>query len=212
MKYKPQTKEELKELVADESVHLGDIDTTHITDMSNLFENSTRNDFSGIEKWNVSDVVDMSSMFDGAKKFNQPLDSWNTSNVKNMKYMFYEATSFNQPLDSWNTSNVEHMEYMFYGTESFNQDISSWIIKEYCDTDSMFENCLISEKNKPQALQENVEKSNSTKQDISSWNLKENTLEEHKILDESPACEINTDNATQEKTKTHTKPRIGRRR
>ena len=148
MKYKPQTKEELKELVADESIHLGDIDTTHITDMSNLFENSIRNDFSGIEKWNVSNVVDMSSMFDG-------------------------AINFNQPLDSWDTSNVENMEYMFYGTESFNQDISSWDINEYCDTDSMFENCLISEKNKPQALQENVEKSNSTKQDISSWNLKE---------------------------------------
>ena len=149
MKYKPQTKEELKELIKDESIHLGDIDTTHITDMSNLFENSTRNDFNGVEKWNVSNVVDMSSMFDGAKKFNQPLISWNTSNVKNMKYMFYEAISFNQPLNSWDTSNVEHMEYMFYGTESFNQDISSWIIKEYCDTDSMFENCLISEENKP---------------------------------------------------------------
>ena len=37
MKYKPQTKEELKKLVEDESIYLGDIDTSLITDMSNLF-------------------------------------------------------------------------------------------------------------------------------------------------------------------------------
>ena len=188
MKYKPQTKEELKELIKDESIHLGDIDTTHITDMSNLFEDSTRNDFSGIEKWNTSNVENMIGMFQNAKSFNQPLDSWNTSRVESMSYMFSGATSFNQPLDSWNTSNVErmslmfsgatsfnqplnswdtsnveNMSLMFQGAKSFNQDISSWIIKECCYTDFMFENCLISEENKPQALQENMEKSKSTK-------------------------------------------------
>ncbi|BDB65740.1 hypothetical protein T36_2219 (plasmid) [Helicobacter cinaedi] len=213
MKYKPQTKEELKELVKDESIHLGDIDTTHITNMSSLFEDSTRNDFSGIEKWNVSNVKYMTSMFAGATNFNQPLDSWDTSNVKNMSCMFYNAKNFNQPLDSWDTSNVENMSCMFYnaknfnqpldswntskvenmicmfqnaksfnqpldswntsnvenmsnmfnGAESFNQDISSWSINEYCYTDLIFDDCLISEENKPQALQENIEKSKSTK-------------------------------------------------
>ncbi|KAJ9816122.1 hypothetical protein QR412_05735, partial [Campylobacter jejuni] len=46
-KYFPETKEELKALVEDESIYLGDIDTSKITDMSYLFENSTRTDFSG---------------------------------------------------------------------------------------------------------------------------------------------------------------------
>ena len=56
MKYKPSTKTELQELVKDESVYLGDIDTSLITDMSNLFDRSNvyRRDFSGIESWDVS--------------------------------------------------------------------------------------------------------------------------------------------------------------
>ena len=36
IKYEPSTKTELQELVKDESVYLGDIDTSLITDMSNL--------------------------------------------------------------------------------------------------------------------------------------------------------------------------------
>ena len=58
-KYTPKTFQELKWLVDDESVYLGDIDTSAITDMSYLFERSARADFSGIESWDVSNVVDM---------------------------------------------------------------------------------------------------------------------------------------------------------
>ena len=53
-KYSPKTKRELQELISDESVYLGDIDTSNITDMSRLFfedENEVeihRLDFSGI--------------------------------------------------------------------------------------------------------------------------------------------------------------------
>ena len=39
-KYQPRTKEELKDLCEDESVYLGDIDTSLITDMSKLFQDS----------------------------------------------------------------------------------------------------------------------------------------------------------------------------
>ncbi|WP_235853086.1 hypothetical protein [Helicobacter labacensis] len=38
-KYHPQSKEELKKLVADESVHLGEIDISKITDLSFVFSN-----------------------------------------------------------------------------------------------------------------------------------------------------------------------------
>ena len=48
-KYQPKTKDELKQLCKDESVYLGDIDTSLITDMSELFAHSKRQDFSGIE-------------------------------------------------------------------------------------------------------------------------------------------------------------------
>ncbi|WP_366535055.1 BspA family leucine-rich repeat surface protein, partial [Campylobacter jejuni] len=61
-KFTPDTKEELKALVEDDAIHLGDIDTSKITDMSYLFANSDRTDFSGIEKWDVSSVRNMSYM------------------------------------------------------------------------------------------------------------------------------------------------------
>lgn len=94
-KHQPQTKEELKELVEDESIHLGNIDTSEIADMSGLFQNSKRTNFSGIESWDVSSVENMSQMFNNANSFNQPLNSWDVGNVVNMENMFSNAASFN---------------------------------------------------------------------------------------------------------------------
>lgn len=55
-KYSPKTNEELQELIEDESIYLGDIDTSAITDMSWVFCDCQREDFSGIEKWDTSKV------------------------------------------------------------------------------------------------------------------------------------------------------------
>lgn len=71
LKYLPANKNELESLVYDERIHLGDIDTSFITDMSELFRDSERKDFSGIESWNVSNVRNMEFMFDGADAFIQ---------------------------------------------------------------------------------------------------------------------------------------------
>ena len=154
MKYKPTTKQELKELVDNLEINLGDIDTSLITNMENLFELSTRTDFSGIENWNVSNVTDMNGMFYGCYNFNQPIGNWDVSNVTdmsqmfkgcvnfnqdisrwdvskvtNMSEMFSFCWNFNQPLDKWNVSNVEDVWRMFYDAEAFTQDLSSWLKK-----------------------------------------------------------------------------------
>ena len=50
-----------------------------------------------ISEWDVSNVINMSGMFWGAKSFNQPLNDWNVSNVTRMSCMFYGTKSFNQP-------------------------------------------------------------------------------------------------------------------
>ena len=41
-KYQPQSLAQLKALVKDENIYLGDIDTSNITDMSELFRNINR--------------------------------------------------------------------------------------------------------------------------------------------------------------------------
>ena len=75
-KYSPKTKAQLQELISDESVYLGDIDTSNITDMSKLFfedESGTeihKLDFSGISSLDVSWCENMSGMFSGCYAFN----------------------------------------------------------------------------------------------------------------------------------------------
>ena len=137
-KYKPKSKKMLKKLVKDKSVYLGDIDTSAITDMSELFKGSNRTDFSGIEYWNVSNVTNMSHMFQNAESFNQPLNSWNVSNVEDMSFMLANAESFNQPLDSWDTSNVTDMRGMFENARHFNQPIGAWNVESVTDMGFMF--------------------------------------------------------------------------
>ncbi len=137
-KYKPNKRDELKALVKDESINLKDIDISLITDMSFVFSDSERKDFSGIEDWDMSKVTNTNYMFYNAKNFNHPLNKWDMSNVSSMKGMFYEAQSFNQPIDKWDTSNVINMSEMFYYALSFNKPLESWNVSNVRNMYGMF--------------------------------------------------------------------------
>ena len=140
IKFHPKVKFELKELINDLSISLNDIDTSHIADKISLFKSTKRTDFSGIENWDVSNVTNMSGMFEGVKSFNQPLSSWDVSRVKNMSYMFANATKFNQDISNWNVSNVTDMSWMFAGAESFNQPLNKWNVSKVTKMYRMFYN------------------------------------------------------------------------
>ena len=98
IKYIPESRDELKDLVNDLSINLGDIDTSLITKMDFLFAFTKRTDFSGIETWNTSNVTDMSGMFYKCSKFNQPIGDWNVANVLFMTEMFFRCKEFNQDI------------------------------------------------------------------------------------------------------------------
>ena len=114
-KYNTNDKEELKTLVEDNNIYLGDIDTSLITDMSHLFSKTKRKDYSGIENWNTENVINMESMFHifHNNTFNQCINNWNVSKVENMKRMFSGCSKFNQPLDKWDISKVNDMGECF---------------------------------------------------------------------------------------------------
>jgi surface protein len=111
--------------------------TDKITDMSHMFSFSSFNQ--PIGHWNVSNVTNMSSMFQCAKEFNQPIGMWNVSSVENMVNMFCEATAFNQPIGNWNVGNVRSMMTMFSITESFNQPIGEWDVSNVVMMMGMFQ-------------------------------------------------------------------------
>ncbi|CRF50497.1 Chitinase [Helicobacter heilmannii] len=180
-RYFPKTKEALKEIVKYDMIHLAEIDVSAIEDMSFVFSNSRineegkieytneyfeRQNFEGLEAWDVSHVKNMAGMFWGAcyfnhdisgwdvskatnmesmfqecRSFNQPLNSWNVSNVTTMKSMFDHCADFNQPLDSWNVSKVKNMHSMFYYCVDFNQPLDSWNVSKVTNMAGMFRDC-----------------------------------------------------------------------
>lgn len=112
-KIKPKNRAELRDLVKDNDIYLGDIDTSAISDMRALFKDVERKDFSGIESWDTSNVFNMSAMFYRQTEFNADISSWDVSRVKHMVSMFYMCRSFNQNLNRWNVKNVVSMRSMF---------------------------------------------------------------------------------------------------
>ena len=124
--YFPKDYKELEKIVYDlikergDEADLNDIDTSKITDMERLFDDSN---FDGnISNWDVSNVKDMAGMF-GRSEFNSDISNWDVSNVTGMDYMFTKT--------------------------NFNQDISSWNINPNCNIDSIFKECRIQEEYKP---------------------------------------------------------------
>lgn len=74
MKYKPKDRNELEELIYDENIYLGDIDTSLVDDMSDGLLRH-RDNLDGISEWNVHNVTCMVDIF-MYRKHNENLDGW----------------------------------------------------------------------------------------------------------------------------------------
>ena len=98
-----------------------------VADMSRMFNNAAS--FNGdLSSWDVSNVEIMRLMFKSAASFNGDLSSWDVSGVTSMNNMFRDAASFNGDLSSWNVSNVSNMNRMFYNATAFDQNLGTWYI------------------------------------------------------------------------------------
>ena len=146
--YYPETKKELikniVEVFNSGKTNLNCIDTSKITDMSNLFDSSNYNkslDNIDISKWNVSNVKYMQFMFDGYENFNCDLSNWDVSKVENMKGMFSWCIKFNCDLSKWNVNNVTNMDFMFDNCKNFDCNLSNWDVHNVISMKYMFQNC-----------------------------------------------------------------------
>merc|ERR1712048_461894 len=91
-----------------------------------------------IGTWNVSNVMNMSGMFNEADTFNDDISNWNVTNVISMEYMFHSAFSFNSNISGWNVCNVVNMSSLFESATSFNIDITPWDIRNVQFMERMF--------------------------------------------------------------------------
>lgn len=112
-------------------------DLSQVVDMGSMFANA--DNLSGnISNWDVSNVMFMGNMFSGADNFNLDISSWNVANVIQMANMFTN-TKFNRDISSWNVSNVTNMGGMFRGVTEFNQAIGNWDVTKVNTMNEMFQ-------------------------------------------------------------------------
>ena len=113
-----------------------------VTNLTQLFIGSTLINDPNISSWQVSNVTNMSNMFNGASAFNRNIGSWDVGRVITMLQMFYGASIFNNAgnssINNWNTSRVLNMEFMFYAAAAFNQPIGSWDVSNVTEMASVF--------------------------------------------------------------------------
>lgn len=112
-------------------------DTSNVEDMSNMFA-CAKVFNKPLNKWNTSKVKDLSSMFAYCDVFNQNLNNWDVSNVTNMDSLFRQCEKLNQPFDKWDTSNVVNMEKTFFSCMKFDQPLNSWNVSNVENMDMMF--------------------------------------------------------------------------
>ncbi len=114
-------------------------DLSNVTNMSSMFNGATSAN-PNVSLWNTSSVTNMGGMFFNATSANPNVTSWNTSNVISMSSMFGNATSAIPDVSLWNTSSVTNMSSMFNGATSANPNVTNWNTSNVIFMDYMFVN------------------------------------------------------------------------
>lgn len=143
--------EKIRKLKKGETIlNLNDIDTSEITDMSQLF---VEVDFNYnqihkiiLDKWIVNNVTNMTSMFLGKSDLEEiDITNWKTSKLTSTKYMFCNCQVLKNigQLDNWNVSNINNFYGMFANCKQLHVigDISNWQVSQTADFSGMFKGC-----------------------------------------------------------------------
>lgn len=119
-----------------------------MTSLSRMFKGRLKEEI--YDKWDTSDIVDMSYMFEECTFLNQNVGkNWNTSRVKTMQGMFNKCTFLDKNVGkNWDTSNVEILAVMFSGCNKLDKNIGKkWNVSRVNDMSCMFHRCYSLDKN-----------------------------------------------------------------
>ena len=128
-------------------ISLENWNTENLNNTSYMFSFMPIKSLKALEKWDMSNVTDMHSMFKNCVNVEslEPLKNWNCKNVKNMGELFYglENVENIDCLKNWDVSNVCEMNEMFYDCKNICSvnDIANWNVKNVNDARNMFMNC-----------------------------------------------------------------------
>lgn len=123
---------------------LSNWDVSRVTTLANLFHDCVNLKSLSLSNWNTNKVTDMSFMFYNCNNLESiSLLDWDTSNVKNMSYLFYDCKKLpSLNLLNWNTMNVTNMSFVFHGCESMTCiDLSNWNTSSVTDMSYMIYDC-----------------------------------------------------------------------
>ncbi|PYF42556.1 BspA family leucine-rich repeat surface protein [Metamycoplasma alkalescens] len=112
-----------------------DVLPPQITSLENMFYGVRSKQIRGLQKWDTSNIQNMSGLFRTTNYFNEDISRWDTSNVLTMQSIFENAFLFNQDLKNWDTSNLINMNKMFFNAFAFNQDLSNWNVASVLQKD-----------------------------------------------------------------------------
>ncbi|WP_285023829.1 BspA family leucine-rich repeat surface protein, partial [Lactococcus garvieae] len=121
----------------------GNLDTSHVTNMSGMFNGASSLTSLDLSGWDTSQVTTMYGMFSGASSLTSlDVSHFDTSHVTNMSGMFYGASSLTSlDVSHWDTSQVTTMSGMFYGASSLTSlDVSHWDTSQVTTMSGMFLN------------------------------------------------------------------------
>ena len=120
------------------------LDTSHTTNMSNLFYCCTLLSDLDVGSFDTSNVTDMSWMFSTCQQlWTLKLNNFDTSNVTNMSGMFSACQNLSTlDVSSFDTSNVTNMNDMFFRLSTLqNLDLQHFDTSKVTDMGWMFSEC-----------------------------------------------------------------------
>lgn len=140
------------EEAAVEEIIFKNIDTSNVTDMSDMFSGCTKLKELDVSGFDTSSVIDMNKMFYWCKSLKElDLSNFDTSSVTNMSCMFRLGWGITEDdhaqlerlnVRSFDTSNVTDMSGMFQGCTNLKQlDVSEFDTGKVTNMDSMFRSC-----------------------------------------------------------------------
>ena len=167
--------------IPDDINNVPDLNKTTIC--TEMFKNSTST-LNGIDNWVMSNIIDMSSMFESTNNFNIDISSWNVSNVQNMSRMFFGSSMFNQNISSWRPNNLLDISFMFANTEMFDKkSINNWDLSQLTNSSNSLSNSNLSIQTFTDLL---IDLSNNTTLQSNPNSLSLNTITQYSLPDAMP--------------------------